>query len=237
MEGIPWTKAWALMFFVSIVLGEALILAARRTTTAASRETGQDESPAWAISITPHRILIVFPTTWLLMLLFYVIIIRWPVVGVLICLSFMFFTGVWLLLHSFYVTSVVSKGRVLEALVIIVLVLPGLALSFGGWFTFLDAVSTMSEAVPFLLDSDAKVRIVAFYMGFILFIGIVWPLSRVVSSILGRTKLKELLRVASPDERIAAGVCTETLAVSLLYYGFTYDSAGTVNPEWASVFG
>ena len=239
MEGIPWTKAWALMFFVSIVLGEVLILAARRTTTVAARNMDEDESPAWAISIVPHRIVFIFPTTRLLVLFSCVIIFRWPVVGVLICFLFMSCSFCGFLFDAWFSWEVVVAAATYLGTI---LLLPGLHLSPAGWsiqsrHSFIGAMFTMLDAVPFSLDSAIKIFIAGANMGFILVAGILWPLSRTVSSILGRTKLKELLRVASPDERIAAGVCIETLTVSLLYYGFAYDSAGTVNPEWASVFG
>jgi hypothetical protein len=44
MQGIPWTKVWAMMFGISIVFGEVLILLVR----ALSLDDGSaDEQPAW----------------------------------------------------------------------------------------------------------------------------------------------------------------------------------------------
>ncbi|KAJ5633229.1 hypothetical protein N7490_009568 [Penicillium lividum] len=160
MEGIPWTQAWAMMFGISIVFGEVLILLTRFLKLDGS---SANTIPAWRRYTLSNTLDYVAPLVVLI---------------------------------AFF-TSMVS-----------------IAIFYIGLF----------DGNPGLLNELGLISIIA-------------TIAISVVVLVPKITPRAIFRVNSSEGSLAVVLAFYTLLAGILYYGVTYDSSGTVNPDWTGIFG
>lgn len=231
MSGIPWTKTWALMYFISIVFGEVLIFMARRVGRGPQRQLTWAETPT---ADTPQLAPIHCQyAAWLAVALVLIVedFYDWgsgfepsfPDYHFYRALATPVVLYTWLL-QPMYRNQNWNSWRLYAAVIVWVTGLSEGVVALG---VFLREPSFSMIEPWFINSASAYFSILVLYCP-MLFI-LVCSSQRFLS---GMAPVNAIL-----GPRLEASMCVVTLFLSLIYYAFGFDSYGTVNPDWTGVFG
>ncbi|OIW24904.1 hypothetical protein CONLIGDRAFT_673150 [Coniochaeta ligniaria NRRL 30616] len=229
MSGIPLTKTWASMYFISIIFGEVLIILDRRLNQK------RDD----AIAAVQHQTAII--PSWRRS--------KWPVLILeWACKHPVDFQWAAILLAPWYIGWVHPFNAEDERHVLCIFTAHALltfrcyvdpllasyfygvwfGLSGLGWLMCWLTVWFISFLFPHLFPRGLFLVVL---LGFLLSLE---SLSALISFFLPQFDIR--LDYRHPATR-GPLICAAVWALSLLYYAFGFDPAGTVNPDWTGVFG
>ncbi|KIX00542.1 uncharacterized protein Z518_09607 [Rhinocladiella mackenziei CBS 650.93] len=267
MQGIPWTKAIALMFFISIVFGEAIIFIAHHLdlpilVPPSSTYNSFDYEPRRRRGNPLRPIL--GPVTYIFRLG------QVPTANGHWLVSFAL--GIQTATNTSTICGLISRAREGNRLIILlqaswafsaILITSGLFLKiFPGakkyyleMFFFQVKAWCLLMLISGLFATTTNPLLDRMYRGWI-YNGDIWLLTvgcvvvvafaHILNSLLPAviipfwiddSHIKALFRIGTIRQCQVAVMCIFTLPISILGYCFLYDPAGTVNPGWTGVFG
>jgi hypothetical protein len=232
MSGIPWTKTWALMYFISIVFGEILIFVAARVGRGpiSVRTFGAFPPPD-----IPQLAPIHFQyAAWLAVALVLIVedFYNWgsgsearlPDYHLYKALAIPVVLYAWILQPMYRDEGRRNPWRLRAAMMIWV---SGLAEGVVALVRFLR-IPSFSAIEPWFINSAS-----AYFSILLLYCPMLLGFARANQKF--RSGMAPFNAILGP--RLEASMCVVTLFLSLMYYAFAFDSTGTVNPDWTGVFG
>jgi hypothetical protein len=259
MQGIPLTKTWALIFFISIIFGEVLILAARRLNV------HQDDTirrPLWRRTFLTGIIddLAIIPIS-------FQFVTGWSI-SISLALSIAQFQGIssgraqfggYSFGSTYSNTSLWQLIRLILPHTIVILlgfdgylVLLGYLYIFGLILLLIMDFAMFSELLLFRIEglfanymrhllswpSFTTAKSVSIWIGSLVIIVCLSYLSiRLIPSFLKNLQVLTYYPINTRSGWQAFLVFVHTFLTSILCYSLAFQSEGTVNPMWIGVFG
>jgi hypothetical protein len=252
-EGTPWTKAWGVMFLVSFILVEVLVVLSwvggRQGSPLHDLETELELSSIEARLDAIDKELYLCAVGLHSLVIFWLVLDLWPDTDNVIKHYLLRFN------HARWIQTMAGKLYVSAGKLIVVLLLFLFILNFSGleiismviaWLYWCIAIvwetnTSLSMCLNRLLVVDVG-YIIGLFVTPIIFCYFLEKLCSIYPSVgehfTGRkSDADSVFRVDSSEGALIFASFLYTLVLCICWYAFRYDPAGTVNPGWTSVFG